>query len=145
MNTNKILSSLLIGVAILFTLSGCTSSGRCVFAKSHTLVGAWKASDDTLFIFRNDGSFYGVDWKDHEIWGNWVQLSPKRIGFQSLRHDSFYNPQYAVISENKDAMSYIITGGTRFIKARRIKEKEAATEIEKILDGKIILPGEEQK
>jgi hypothetical protein len=144
MNTNKILSSLLLGLAILFTLSGCTSSGRCVFAKSHTLVGAWKASDDTLFIFRNDGSFYGVDWKDHEIWGNWVQLSPKRIGFQSLRHDSFYNPQYAVISNNENVMNYIVTGGTRFIKAERITIKQAEAAVEKVLEGKIILPAVEE-
>lgn len=136
---------LLIGLAILLGASGCTTTGRCVFVKSHKLVGAWKANDDTIFIFRNDGSFYGVDWREREIWGNWVELSSTRIGFQSLRHDSFYNPQYAVVSDDEKSMSYIITGGTRFIKAQKIETREASAEIAKILEGKIILPPEAKK
>jgi hypothetical protein len=79
-----------------------------------------------------------------EIWGNWVSLAPNRIGFQSLRHDSFYKPQYAVISKNENAMNYIVTGGTRFIKAERITIKQAEAAIEKVLVGKIILPAVEE-
>jgi hypothetical protein len=137
-------TKILLIITLSFVFSGCASPGSRPHAQRHLLVGAWKAADDTIFIFRNDGTFHGVDCHKIEIWGNWVSLAPNRIGFQSLRHDSFYKPQYAVISKNENAMNYIVTGGTRFIKAERITIKQAEAAIEKVLVGKIILPAVEE-
>jgi hypothetical protein len=138
------LTKLLLILALPIGYSGCVSSVSPPLAETHALVGGWKATDDTIFVFRNNGTFHGLDWHDREIWGNWVSLAPNRIGFQSLTHDSFYNPQYAVISEDKNIMNYIVTGGTRFIEAERIAIDEAETIIDKQLEGRVILPENEK-
>jgi hypothetical protein len=94
-----------------------------------------------VFLFRPDGTFHGYDFRYREIWGNWVALSEERIGFQSLSHDSFYNPQYAIIDpEDPEKMDYIVTGGTHFLSARRISiaEAEAATKV--VVDQNIHYP-----
>lgn len=144
MNVIKSLKNLAIGLVFVVAISGCATTYLFSEVKSHKLVGAWKAADNTIFIFRENGSFHGVDWQAREIWGNWVELSPTRIGFQSLTHDNFYRPQYAVISTDENRMSYIITGGVRFITAERVDRKEAAAEIDRMLIGKIVLPSEEK-
>lgn len=111
----------------------------------HVLVGAWQASDGTVFIFRKDGTFHGYDFRKREIWGNWVTLSPSRIGFQSLLHDSFYRPQYAIIDKaDKDTMNYIVTGGTTFIEATRLEVAKAEADVEAVVQPQIHQPGEDQ-
>lgn len=129
-----------LSMCCILSFSGCASRCHVKGGRSHALIGAWKADDRTIFIFRADGTFRGADFRKTEIWGNWVELSPTRIGFQSLLHDSFYRPQYAVISADKDQMNYIVTGGTRFIHARRIPVEEAYSTLDEILSAKIILP-----
>jgi hypothetical protein len=100
----------------------------------HALEGGWLANDGTVFLFRTDGTFHGYDFRKREIWGNWVSLSDVRIGFQSLLHDSFYNPQYAIIDiANKDRMDYIVTGGTHFIPAKRISTADAEAAIKVVV------------
>lgn len=107
----------------------------------HPMIGAWLAHDGTIFNFRDDGTFHGIDLRKKEIWGNWVTLSKSRIGFQSLLHDSYYHPQYAIIQEsNPDAMDYIVTGGTHFISASRIDPAKAAAAIELVVTPRLHLP-----
>lgn len=143
MKPSNFLSVFILGVSVACGLSGCVTFCSEDGKRSHALIGAWKASDATIFVFRDDGTFHGLDWRKREIWGNWVELSPNRIGFQSLRHDSFYRPQYAVIGGDKESMDYIVTGGTSFIHSERIPIKEAYTIIERTLRDVIILPGQE--
>jgi len=129
-------STLMAGAAFglfLLMMAGCDRPAGSSF-KYHPLNGAWLATDGTIFHFRDDGTFHGVNLNHREIWGNWVILSDRRIGFQSLLHDSYYRPQYAIIREsNKDEMDYIVTGGNRFILAERIPTEEAITTIEEIV------------
>jgi hypothetical protein len=107
----------------------------------HVLEGAWLASDDTIFIFRPDGTFHGIDCNEREIWGNWVRLSDERIGFQSLLHDQFYDPQYAIINAtNRARMDYIVTGGTGFIDAQRIPVSDASRRVETVIRAQIHRP-----
>ncbi len=121
-------------------LAGCGPSATN--ARTHPLVGAWLAEDGTIFDFRSDGTFHGVDFRKREIWGNWVTLSPSRIGFQSLLHDSFYDPQYAIIRErDADAMDYIVTGGNGFIAARRMETANARAAIEAVVAPQVHRPG----
>lgn len=134
----------LLVAALFVAFSGCVSMPPNLYERKHALIGAWKATDGTIFVFRNDGTFHGIDWHHREIWGNWVTLAPNRIGFQSLTHDSYYLPQYAVISDHKNIMNYIITGGKRFIQAERITNIQAADEIEEVLVSKVILPNSEK-
>lgn len=134
----------LAGLALL-VLAGCATRVKPAPAPEppprHALVGAWLARDDTVFVFRDDGTFVGVEMRGREIWGNWVTLDAARIGFQSLMHDVSYRPQYAVISaENPARMDYIVTGGTHFIPALRIGSDEAARRMAETLAGRIILP-----
>ena len=107
----------------------------------HALEGGWLADDGTVFVFRPDGTFHGYDFRKNEIWGNWVSLSRVRIGFQSLLHDSFYNPQYAILDEmNHDRMNYIVTGGNNFIGARRVDPEEAAAAVRLVVEPKVHRP-----
>lgn len=48
--------------------------------------------------------------------------SNERSGCQGLRHDSYHNPQYAIIA---NAMDHIVTGGNNFISAKRSPPAEA--------------------
>lgn len=133
----------LAGLALI-VLAGCATRAKPAPEPPpprHALVGSWLARDDTVFVFRDDGTFVGVDVRRREIWGNWVTLDAARIGFQSLMHDASYRPQYAVISaENPARMDYIVTGGTHFIPALRIGPDEAARRVAEALAGKIVLP-----
>jgi hypothetical protein len=107
----------------------------------HALEGGWLADDGTVFLFRPDGTFHGYDFRHREIWGNWVSLSKERIGFQSLLHDSFYNPQYALVDPtDKEQMDYIVTGGTHFIRAERISAGEADAAIQMVVKPRIHHP-----
>ena len=109
----------------------------------HVLVGAWLATDGTIFIFRADGTFHGFDCAHKEIWGSWVTLSASRVGFQSLLHDRSYRPQYAIIDKtDRDAMDYIITGGTSFIHAKRIPLTKAEDAVEVVVEPQVHQPGE---
>ncbi len=111
-------------------------------ARTHALAGGWLATDGTIFDFRGDGTFHGVDWRGREIWGNWVTLSPTRIGFQSLMHDASYRPQYAIIDgDDRNRMDYIVTGGTHFIRARRVSPEEARAATALIVEPKLHRPG----
>lgn len=109
--------------------------------EAHPLEGGWLAEDGTVFVFRPDGTFHGYDFRKREIWGNWVTLTPTRIGFQSLLHDSFYNPQYAIINEtNRARMDYIVTGGNHFIGARRVDPREAAAAVRLVVEPEVHRP-----
>ena len=109
----------------------------------HALVGAWLATDGTVFIFRKDGTFHGFDFRPKEIWGNWVTLSATRIGFQSLLHNESYQPQYAIIDKsNKDSKDYIVTGGNSFIKAARPPVEKAEAAVEVVVEPQVHHPGE---
>lgn len=109
--------------------------------EAHPLEGGWLADDGTVFVFRPNGTFHGIDFRKREIWGNWVTLSPARIGFQSLLHDSFYNPQYAIINATDPArMDYIVTGGNHFIGARRVDPQEAAAAVRLIAEPEVHRP-----
>lgn len=111
---------------------------------AHPLEGGWLADDGTIFVFRPDGTFHGIDFRKREIWGNWVTLSPTRIGFQSLLHDSFYNPQYAIINETNAArMDYIVTGGNHFIGARRVSPAEADAAVRLVAEPQVYRPDAE--
>ena len=132
--------SSLILFAVLLCLSACDLNRQSP-APDHVLAGGWIADDGTIFLFRSNGSFHGVDCRNKEIWGNWVVLSDQRIGFQSLMHDSFYRPQYAIVNpKNKGSMDYIVTGGTRFIHARRISPEDAQGRIEAIVEPQVLKP-----
>ncbi len=103
--------------------------------------GGWLADDGTVFLFRPDGTFHGYDFRKREIWGNWVTLSNVRIGFQSLLHDSFYNPQYAILdATNRDRMDYIVTGGNHFIGARRVTPEEASAAVRLVVESALHRP-----
>lgn len=107
----------------------------------HPLVGAWLASDGTIFDFRDDGTFHGIDFRKHEIWGNWVKLSETRIGFQSHLHTSFYHPQYAIIDrQSRDRMDYIVSDGNQFIQADRISREKAQAAIELLVEPNLPRP-----
>lgn len=110
---------LFLGISIAFFALG---------APQHPMAGSWLATDDTIFTFRNDGTFVGKDCHGILIWGNWTKLDKARIGFQSLRHKSFYKPQFAVITP--EGMQYAVSDGDRFIRAVRISDSEAARGIE---------------
>ncbi len=108
---------------------------------AHVLVGAWQAEDQTVFIFRDDHTFHGIDFRQIEIWGTWVKLSETRIGFQSLRYDGYYNPQYAIIHTNNfEQMDYINTGNPSFTAAKRIDLKKAEAFIEVTAEPKVLKP-----
>jgi hypothetical protein len=122
-----------------FLLTACEQPAPA--PRNHVLQGAWLADDGTIFIFRPDGTFHGVDFRRREIWGNWVKLSNQRIGFQSLLHDSYYNPQYAIIDpDDANAMDYIVTGGNNFIRAKRIPATEAQFAVDLIIAPEIHRP-----
>lgn len=109
--------------------------------EKHPLLGAWIADDNTIFHFRKDGTFHGLDWRQNEIWGNWVVLSETRIGFHSLLHDRSYRPQYAIIRNGEsNKMDYIVTNGTHFISATRISAGDAKFWLEKIVEPKVHKP-----
>jgi hypothetical protein len=56
-------------------------------------------------------------------------------------HDSFYNPQYAIVDAmNPNRMNYIVTGGNRFIGARRVDPEEAAAAVRLIVEPKVHRP-----
>lgn len=119
----------------------CSCDRPNFLSSHHRLVGAWLASDGTIFHFRSDGTFHGIDYRKREIWGNWVTLSNSRIGFQSLLHDSFYQPQYAIIREaDSDKMDYIVTGGVHFIAASRIDPAKADAAIEMVVRPDVHVP-----
>lgn len=108
----------------------------------HPMQGGWLGADGTVFHFRNDMTFHGYDFRHREIWGNWVVLSNERIGFQSLMHDSFYNPQYAFIqAEDRQKMDYIVTSGKHFISAERIPDSEAISAINLMVRKNLHFPG----
>lgn len=124
-------------------VAGCDRKVETVAIPRHVLVGGWKADDATIFVYRNDGTFHGVDWRQREIWGNWVKLSDERIGFQSLMHASYYNPQYAIVGKSDaNRMDYIISDGTRFISATRIEAEEAEVLINASTQQSVHKPGE---
>lgn len=126
---------------VFAALLGACDGSRTAPPKEHALVGGWAATDGTLFHFRADGTFHGVSCAQKELWGNWVTLSDTRIGFQSLMHDSFYRPQYAIISENsRDQMDYIVTGGTHFIHANRVTPEKVVAAIELAVEPKVHRP-----
>lgn len=113
--------------------------------REHALIGAWLSSDDTIFHFREDGTFHGIDFKKREIWGSWVTLSRTRIGFQSLLHSSYYAPQYAIINqEDKNKMDYIVSDGTSFISAVRIDPKKAQATIETMIQNRLHNPSDSE-
>jgi hypothetical protein len=108
-----------VGVGLcLALLSGCGNSGA-----KHALVGAWQASDGTVFIFRDDGTFTGRDYVNRRIFGSWVSLDAERIGFQSLMHAGVYLPQYAEVTPQ--GMRYAYSDGSRFVEAAKIDPAEA--------------------
>ena len=107
----------------------------------HPMQGGWLGADGTVFHFRNDKTFHGYDFRHREFWGNWVVLSDERIGFQSLMHDAFYNPQYAIVdAENEQKMDYIVTGGEHFISAKRIPDNEAVAAINLVIEKSLHSP-----
>jgi hypothetical protein len=117
------------GMALFAVISCNRDSTKS--AAAHALVGAWQAEDKTVFLFRNDHSFHGIDFVGREIWGTWVELSDSRIGFQSLSYDSSYRPQYAIIrTEDSNQMDYINTGNISFTAAKRIEPEKAQIFIE---------------
>jgi len=112
-------------VLVLLCLIGVSG---CVKVKPpHPLVGSWKASDGTVFVFRKDGTFIGRDYVNRRIFGNWVELDGSRIGFQTLMHASAYAPQYAEVTP--DGMRYAYSDGSRFVKAKRLGFAKALEEI----------------
>lgn len=114
-----------LGIPLVLLLAAAVAIFLFVGAgPRHPLVGSWLATDDTIFTFRNDGTFVGKDCHGKLIWGNWARLDNDRIGFQSLRHKSFYKPQFAVATW--DGMKYAVSDGDRFIRAARISEADAA-------------------
>jgi hypothetical protein len=127
----------------LVTFSSCDFQTPAQEANKpkHPMVGAWLATDGSIFDFRDDGTFHGIDSGKNEIWGNWVVLSPTRIGFQSLRRDSSYQPQYAIIGTGTpDEMDYIVAGGTDFIHAKRIPTDKANTAIDLVVEPQLHSP-----
>ncbi len=137
-----------IKLIIVLVMSVCLSfscnpdhKGSVATAPVHKLEGGWLASDGTVFVFRTDGTFHGIDLRFNEIWGNWVTLSDERIGFQSLLHASFYNPQYAIIdSADQNRMDYIVSDGDHFISAKRIPVEEANASIKTVVERSIHRP-----
>ncbi len=128
--------------------SSCNQSQKLqtTTVSSHIIEGGWLASDGTVFLFRADGTFHGFDFRRREIWGNWVTLSRDRVGFQSLLHDSYYAPQYAIIANNDtNQMNYIVTGGTNFIPAKRLSIEEAEASIKVVIDRTIHKPLESEE
>ncbi len=124
----------------LVTLTSCEEP-RPTADPTHSLVGAWLATDGTIFDFRSDGTFHGIDYAKREIWGNWIELSPARIGFQSLLHTTAYDPQYAIINQDDpDSMDYIYANGNAFIPAQRISVESARSAIELIVEPQIHHP-----
>lgn len=121
-------------------VAGGAEAGRTVQRETHPLIGAWLAEDGTVFRFRSDGTFVGIDYRAREIWGNWVKINDARIGFQSLFHRGQYPPQYAVISENPNSMNYIYSNSDNFIKAERITDKDAETIISDEAKKSVVLP-----
>lgn len=93
----------------------------------HPLVGAWHASDSTVFIFRNDGTFVGRDYMNRRIFGNWVELDESHIGFQTLMHAGGYLPQYAEVTP--DGMRYAYSDASRFVDAVKMEPADAARQI----------------
>jgi hypothetical protein len=138
---NPLLKSLALLCAIFVPLSSCSPPASDANPATHPLVGAWQAEDSTLFVFRSDHSFHGIDFRGREIWGTWVKLSEIRIGFQSLRYDNFYAPQYAIIRPGDPSqMDYINTGNPSFTAAKRTDVKKAEAAIELIAEPKVVLP-----
>lgn len=140
---------LLIFAGLMIALfSSCDQSREknSTSVSSHILEGGWLANDGTVFLFRADGTFHGFDFRKREIWGNWVTLSKDRIGFQSLLHDSYYSPQYAIIDKkDTNQMNYIVTGGTQFISAERLPIEEAEASIKVVIDRTIHNPNESEE
>lgn len=138
----KLIHFLCSGLALVAVISCNTDSNKS--STAHALVGAWQAEDKTVFLFRNDHSFHGIDFVGREIWGTWVELSDTRIGFQSLSYDSSYRPQYAIIrSEDSNQMDYINTGNISFTAAKRIEPEKAQIFIEMTATPLLHLPKKE--
>lgn len=127
---------------LAFMISAFSSCNPPASKKApHPLVGAWLATDGTIFDFREDGTFHGIDFRKREIWGNWVKLSETRIGFQSLLHKSYYHPQYAIIdSGSRDRMNYIVSDGQHYIQADRIAREKALAAIEVLIEPNLPKP-----
>jgi hypothetical protein len=127
----------------LFSLNSCEKKevmSQQVVSR-HALEGGWLGDDGTVFLFKSDGTFHGYDMHNTEIWGNWVSLSDERIGFQSLMHNSYYAPQYAIVdTADNDQMDYIIAGGTSFIHAKRLSVDKAEAAIKTVVDPQIHHP-----
>lgn len=106
----------------------------------HALAGAWLAEDGTVFRFRENGTFVGIDFRAREIWGSWVVLDDRRIGFQSLLNQSYYRPQFAVIAAKPDEMDYSYSDRPGFIHAQRISDKDAEAIIAEEAKKNLVLP-----
>lgn len=124
-------------VGLLFSRAGEAGESK---PAPHPMIGAWLAEDGTVFRFRADGTFVGIDFRAREIWGNWVAINEQRIGFQSLLSQSYYQPQYAVISAKPDEMDYSYSDRPGFIHAQRITEKDAETIIAEEAKKSVVLP-----
>jgi len=94
----------------------------------HALVGCWKAKDSTVFVFRNDGSFIGRDFHGRRIYGSWSALNERQIGFQSLFHTGFYDPQYAEVTQT--GMRYAYADSSGFIECVSIDRDTAMKLVE---------------
>jgi hypothetical protein len=107
---------LLLAIALL--ANGCATK---------RIQGWWKAGDGTVFNFRGDKTFVGIDYHGTLIWGNWTKLGDDKYGFQSLYHAGYYNPQYAIMTAN--GMKYARSNPTvSFISAKRISAAEGKKE-----------------
>jgi hypothetical protein len=135
---------LLCGFTLALLLSGCAHVHPCrLFEADHLIEGAWQATDKTVFIFRHDGTFHGVDYRSREIWGSWVKLSDNRVGFHSLLYDRSYSPQYAVVDpEDRNHMDYIMTGKIKFIETHRMKLADAESFVAQAVSASVVMPGD---
>lgn len=124
----------MIGVVFL---GGCASDPKPQPAPSSapaplTIVGWWRAEDDTIFHFRADGTFIGKDYVGRPIWGNWVDLGHQKYGFQSQFHMKEYAPQYAVVT-GADRMKYAGSAAVVFIYSHRISEAAGQPEVDDVM------------
>jgi len=120
-------------IVVLLT-AGILFFGERLLNPPHPLEGSWRSDDDTIFTFRHNGTFVGKDLRGILIWGNWVKIDGEKIGFQSLLHKSFYNPQYAV--STAEGMEYINSDSNNSIRAKKITESEASAGIDNAITSK---------